>query len=256
MIDNLYVFIPLALIFLSWGSFLNVVGYRIIKGINILFPRSHCPHCKAPIKWYDLIPILSYCLLKGKCRICSSSIPFLYPFIELFSMVTFLSLTFYIPYPYNFGYFIFFSSLIVCMRSDFETMLLSRWVTLYFAPVGWLCAYWQIIPISITESIFGSVIGFGLLWAIARIFTFLTKKEGLGQGDVDLMACVGAFTGLIGIWDTLMIGSTLGVLSSVLYCYLAKKDFNTPLPFGPFLALGAIAHILMTNLGYSLILLF
>lgn len=255
MIDLFYL-IVLAILFLCWGSFLNVVGYRVIKGINIVFPRSHCPYCQTPIKWYDLIPIVSYCFLKGQCRSCARKIPFLYPFIELVSLATFLSLALYIPYPYALGYFIFFSALIVSIRSDLETMLLSRWVTLYCAPVGWLCAYFELIPLSVPESIYSSILGFVALWVIARIFTFLTKKEGLGQGDIDLMACIGAFTGLIGLWTTLMIGSIIGAISSILYCTLSKKSFDTPLPFGPFLALGAIVHVFIEHYGYSLIYLF
>jgi leader peptidase (prepilin peptidase) / N-methyltransferase len=255
VVDILYL-IFLGIVFLCWGSFLNVVGHRLIKGIDLVFKRSHCPHCNTQIQWYDLIPVISYFILQGRCRSCSRQISPLYPFIELLSMVTLLGLTIDIPSNYFVGYFIFFSALIVSIRSDLETMLLSRMVTLYFAPLGWLCATLNIIPLSLQESVFGSIIGFTLLWTIAACFTYITGKRGLGEGDMELMACIGAFTGLTGLWTTLMIGSTSGALFSILYFAITKKDHNTPLPFGPFLALGTIVHVFMMNHHYTILALF
>lgn len=251
MMDTFYL-LALSIIFLCWGSFLNVVGHRLIKNLSIVFPRSHCPHCQKFITWYDLLPVISYCLLRGRCRSCSHRISYLYPFIELLSMVSLVSLALHIPSHYFVGYFLFFSALIVSVRSDLETMLLSRYVTLYFAPVGWVCAYFDLIPLSVSESIIASIVGFGALWAVARMFTYFTGKDGLGQGDIDLIACIGAFTGLMGVWSSLMIGSTVGALCSIVYCALTKQHYNTPLPFGPFLALGAIVHVFMIHQGYSL----
>lgn len=254
--DDLFYLIFLGIIFLCWGSFLNVVGHRLIKGLDLVFKRSHCPHCLTQIKWYDLLPLISYALLRGRCRSCSKKISILYPSIECLTMLIFLSTFIYIPSDYFLGYFLFFSALIVSIRSDAETMLLSRLVTLYFAPIGWLCAYFNLIPLSWQESTLSSFVGFIFLWLIAKLFTYFTGKQGLGEGDMDLMACIGAFTGLYGLWSALMIGSITGTLFSIIYFRFAKKDFNTPVPFGPFLALGAIVDIFMMHQGYSLIMLF
>ncbi len=254
MVEILYLLF-LDIVFLCWGSFLNVVGYRLIKGIDLVFKRSHCPECQTPINWYDLIPVFSYLILAGKCRSCSKKISILYPCIELLTMIVLLGAVVFIPQEYFLGYFLFFSALIVCIRSDAQTMLLSRLVTLYFAPVGWLCAYLELIPLPLQESAASSLIGFMSLWSIAKIFTYCTGKQGLGEGDMDLMACIGAFTGLAGLWSTLMIGSCAGAVFSVLYFKITKKDYNTPIPFGPFLALGAMVHVFMMHHGYSLITL-
>lgn len=254
MVEILYLLF-LGIVFLCWGSFLNVVGYRLIKGIDFVFKRSHCPECGTQINWYDLFPLFSYLILAGKCRQCSKKISLLYPSIELLTMIALLGIAVFIPQEYFLGYFLFFSALIICIRSDIETMLLSRMVTLYFAPVGWLCAYLGLIPLPWQESMLSSAIGFISLWSIAKIFTHCTKKDGLGEGDMDLMACIGAFTGLAGLWSTLMIGSFSGALFSLLYLRITKQHHNTPIPFGPFLALGAMGHVFMMHHGYSLITL-
>ncbi|MCX5922679.1 MAG: prepilin peptidase [Candidatus Dependentiae bacterium] len=241
MIHTAFFMIPL---FLCWGSFLNVVAYRLIHNGSLLRPRSYCPHCRRTLAWYDLIPVLSWLLLKGSCRYCKKSISFLYPLIELVTALSMTMLTIYVPWDYFLGYFIFFSALIVTIRTDLEFMLVSRFVSLFLVPLGILLSFFNLLPLSLCESALGALIGYGILAGIARTFFILTKKEGLGQGDVDLLAFIGSFTGIYGCWISLLIGSLAGSVIGITYMAFFKPNKSFKIPFGPFLALGAMIFVL------------
>lgn len=241
--------IPFLLILLSacWGSFLNVVGYRIIHGKTML-GRSFCPHCFQTLAWYDLIPLFSYAYLRGKCRHCTLSISVLYPFIEALTVLSFFVAYYRIDSAYYCASFIFFSALIVTIRTDLETMLISQWTTLALVPVGIFFSFADMIPIYPLNSILGAAIGYFVLWTIGILFYLVTKKQGIGEGDFDLMALIGAFTGVLGVWATLLIGSLLGSLIGGLYLILnGSLHKNVKLPFGPFLALSAIFYMLFAE---------
>lgn len=250
MIADILFYLILSISFLCWGSFLNVLGIRLIQNRSLIL-RSSCPSCSHTIAWYDLCPIISYIVLQGRCRSCKQPISVLYPFIELLSLITFLWM-FTAPLEHFWGYFIFFSALIVSVRSDFETMLLSRWVTLYFVPIGLLLAYSNALPISLLESITGAFFGYGLLTSIRFLFFAISKKDGLGEGDIDLAAMIGSFIGLIGVTNALMFGSLMGTCVGLPYLCITQKKYDTPLPFGPFLAFGAMAHVLMKAYSFDL----
>ncbi len=200
--------------------------------------------------WYDNIPLISFCLLRGKCRSCLVPISFLYPFIELITVASFLGLFYYIDSSYWFAYGIFFSALIVTIRTDLETMLISRYVTLFLVPVGWGLSYCNLLPISLMSSFLASIFGFGFLYAISYIFLKLTGKEGMGQGDVELLAFIGAFLGPIGCWISLMIATILGTVLGISYLLITKQSKGTGIPFGPFLAFGALFYTLFKDLFF------
>lgn len=237
--------ISLIPLFLCWGSFLNALGYRLLHNVSIVYPRSYCPHCRHTIAWYDLVPLISWAMLKGKCRSCHKSISWLYPFIELFTVCALSLLVLYVPLSYFLGYFIFFSALIITIRTDLDEMLISGYATTYLIPVGFFLSFFQLIPISIIDSILGASIGYGSLSLIASLFHRLTKKEGLGQGDMDLLGFIGAFTGIYGCWISLLLASIFGSLVGIIYLSITKKNtHHTRIPFGPFLALGAMSFVL------------
>lgn len=273
---------------LIWGSFLNVIAYRLIQEQS-LGGRSKCPHCNHQLAWYDNIPIISWLVLRGKCRTCAQPISFLYPFIEFLTGVIFVLLyqSPFVPstlaelhqanvipdnlsavrpewieglckafknpdlycnkYIYLPSYFIFFSALIVTIRTDLEYMLISRYVTLFLVPVGIALSAFGFLPIGPLESTLCAVGGYILFYAIAKAFHFFTGREGVGEGDFDLMALIGAFTGLMGLWMTLLIGSVVGCVCTLLYLLFSGKERSTQIPFGPFLALGAIAYVLFAQ---------
>ncbi len=234
----------LAVVFACWGSFLNVLGFRLVRDQSIVFPNSYCPHCSTPIAWYDNIPIISWLMLSGSCRNCKQAISPLYPLIELFTAASLLFLWYQIPLNYFFAYFIFFSALIVTIRSDLETFLISRFATLFLIPVGIGCAYFELLPITTLESILGALLGYGFLYIISKLFYALRKIEGIGQGDLELLAFIGAFTGIVGCWFTLLISSILGLIIGLSYLLLSKQTISTRIPFGPFLALSAMIFVL------------
>jgi len=234
----------LILLLLCWGSFLNMLGYRLVHDRSVFAKRSQCPHCNAVIAWYDNIPVISWILLRAQCRACKQPISALYPFIELLT-VTALYAVYALVEPHFFvAYFMFVSALIITIRSDLETMLISRFVSLYAVPISVVCSWLGMLPISPVESVIGALCGYGLFWCIATGFYYITGKQGLGQGDIDLMAFIGSFTGIIGCWATMLIGSIVGSVVGITALVCTRQGIQTRIPFGPFLALGAICYIL------------
>lgn len=253
------IFSPLCLLFIFiagtlWGSFLNVLGYRVIIGKSIVFPRSHCPSCHTTLAWYDLFPLFSWLWLRGSCRHCLSSISFLYPFIELLTGITFVLLVLFTPQQYWIGYFILCSLLLAITRSDLEFMLISRYTTLFCIPLGFFCAYFCITPLTVFESIRGSLFGYLSLYSIAFLFYKKTGKTGLGQGDIDLLAFIGSFIGILGCWATLLYGSIIGTLCATLYILITGRSKTTRIPFGPFLAIGALFFVLFYDQSIQLLI--
>jgi leader peptidase (prepilin peptidase)/N-methyltransferase len=228
-----------ALIFVCWGSFLNMLAWRLING-NLAASRSFCPHCKHTLAWYDLIPVISYFTLLGRCRYCKKSISPLYPIIELITMASMTALWISTPMPLFLYYFIFFSALIVTVRTDTQYMLISRFATLFLLPIPFIATMHRALPISLIESLIGALLGYGFLWIIATIFYLRTGKQGMGQGDFELMALIGAFLGPIGCWLTLLGASITGSLIGIMLIALGATSSETKIPFGSFLSLAAL----------------
>jgi leader peptidase (prepilin peptidase)/N-methyltransferase len=201
------------------------------------------------IYWYDTIPVVSWFVLNGRCRHCNENISWLYPFIEVLTAIVLTTLYVFIPHHYFIPYFIFISALIVIIRSDIETMLISQYTTLFLVPVG-LCASWYgYLPISFIDSGIGVAVGYLFLYAINGCFKKLRGYDGIGEGDFDLLCLIGSFTGIIGCWASVTLGSMLGSLYGItifLYEYSSKQptdSYTYPIPFGPFLAIGALIYI-------------
>ena len=197
--------------------------------------------------WYDNIPLLSYFLLGGKCRYCKKPISYLYPLIEFVTAASLYAIVVWIDPYYWLAYFFFFSALIVTIRTDLEQMLISRYATLLLIPFGWILSAIDWLPISLYESVLGSIIGYAILYVIAVTFKAITKKEGMGQGDLELLAFIGSFTGPASCIMTLFIGSTLGAVIGIAYMAIFKQNRATMIPFGPFLALGAMVYSLIQS---------
>ncbi len=231
------------LLFLAWGSHLNSLGYRLLHLEHFFKARSFCPNCKNMIAWYDNIPVLSWLILKAQCRCCKQPISWLYPFIELITTIILVTLWQTVPTQYFPTYFIFFSALIVTIRTDFEEMLISRFMTLYLIPVGLITTIMHWIPLSPTLSIVGTFFGYIILWCTKKASHAITKRDGLGQGDLELLAFIGAFTGPLGCWIALLIGSISGTIVSVIYMTITRQKITT-LPFGPYLSFGAMIFVL------------
>lgn len=234
-----------ALLFLSWGSFLNVVGYRLLHGVPFLGARSRCPHCSTIIAWYDLVPFVSWVALRGRCRTCAQPISLLYPLIELITLITFWTLTIKVDAHFWYAYGLFFSALIVTIRTDLEAMIIMRWCTLMLIPCALLLSILGLLPLSPLQSIVGALCGFLILWSVRTLYFMRTGEHGMGDGDPELLATIGAFTGPLGCWVALLIGSFLGSIVGIALLLSKGTSARTiPLPFGPFLAIGALLFVL------------
>lgn len=247
-LTDLFFLVPL---FLCWGSFLNVLAYRLIQEQSIVKPRSFCPKCKHLIAWYDNIPVISWLLLSGACRNCKQPISFLYLFIEILTAIILSLLYVYIPAHYLFAYFILFSALIVTIRSDLESMLISRYMTVFLAPLGVALSALNLLPISWQESACGALFGYIFLFSINRIFKWWRNIDGIGEGDFDLLLFIGSFTGIIGCWASITLGSILGSFYGITSLFFIQShetsqlSLQTKIPFGPFLACGGIIFVLI-----------
>jgi leader peptidase (prepilin peptidase)/N-methyltransferase len=221
---------------LAWGSFLNVVIYRLPRGLSLMRPPSTCPQCGTRIKAYDNIPVLSYLLLRGKCRACGLKISVAYPLVELLTPVCFLLLyaRFSLGVPF-FASCLFASALIALCFIDLYHQVLPDEITLPGLALALL--YSGLRPdMTLRQALAGAVVGAGFLLAVYGAYLLLRKKEGLGMGDVTMMLLVGAYLGWVKAFFTLLVGSFVGALVGLFLLSFKKKDLQFALPFGTFLA--------------------
>ncbi len=213
-----------------FGSFLGVIAYRLPRKLPIGLSYSRCDGCGQRIGWFDNIPILSYIILKGRCRRCGARIPPRYLIIELLSAFIFL-FTYY-----RFGltvktlaFLIFFLLLIALSLIDLETKRIPDVITLPGIAVGFVLSFWTIL---LLKSVIGIAVGIGVLYLLAVLGKLILKQDAMGGGDIKLLGMIGAFLGPIGVLLTLFFGALVGALISV---PLRKRK----VPFGPFLSAGA-----------------
>lgn len=225
------------------GSFLNVCIYRLPRQESIVWPGSHCPRCAQPIAWYDNIPILSYLALAGRCRYCTAHISYRYPLIE------FLNAAGYVGVVWIFGpnaiavtYGLLYSALLVAAGTDLSHKIIPNALTFPGIIVGLVCAT-TILPLGFLGSLLGVFVGGGILWVLAWVSPYLFGKEGMGGGDIKLMAMIGAFLGWKPALITIMIGSLLGSLVGVTLIAAQVIKREEYIPFGPFLVCGALVTL-------------
>ena len=237
------------------GSFLNVCIYRVPRGRSVVHPRSACPHCHHPISALENIPVLSYLFLGRKCPQCGGKISWVYPLVETLTAVLFYLL--FMKYGFQSPFFVnavFFSILVILIFIDLFERLLPDVFTLgglafvfvmaplqsveFFPDAGPMSFYsvrWRYY-----DSFLGVLMGAGFLWLVAEIYLRMKKVEGMGFGDIKMMAMVGAFLGWQHTWMTILLGSLLGALVGSIYIYTLGRGVKYELPFGSFLAVGAM----------------
>lgn len=233
------------------GSFLNVCICRMPKEESIVSPPSHCPLCKYQIRWYDNIPLLSYLILRGKCRGCGTRISVQYPLVELLNGILTLALFLHFDPLLSstrtfvfFALFLFSSSLVVITFIDLEHQIIPDEITLPGIVIGFLCSFylpWQ----GWMNSLFGILLGGGSLLLVAYGYQWLTGKEGMGGGDIKLLAMMGAFLGWKAVPFIIFSSSLIGSLMGISLMLIKKKDSKLAIPFGPYLAFGALLYIFL-----------
>ena len=225
------------------GSFLNVVIYRLPLKKSIIFPSSHCPYCETKLKYYDLIPVLSYIINKGKCRYCGEKISFQYPIVELLTGLLFLLTFLNYDLTSEFIIFIFLISvLIVVSFIDIKYQIIPNEITFTFIPIGLILSLF-FNHIKFLDSLLGLLIPAGILLLIAFIY-----KKGMGIGDVKLIGMIGVFIGWEYALISIFIGALFGSIYGIYMMVTGNMTRKTRIPFGPFISLGAVIMILYGSL--------
>lgn len=261
--DNLAVFVTVCgLLGLMVGSFLNVVIHRLPKMMerewqaqcaelsgksipeslpyNLVVPRSACPHCQHAIGALENIPVISYLLLRGRCKGCGARISARYPIVETVSGL----LSAYAAWHFGFGLaagaaLIMVWALIALTFIDFDTQLLPDAITL---PLLWLGLLLNINATftSLSNAVIGAAVGYLVLWSVYWLFKLVTGKEGMGYGDFKLLAAIGAWLGWTMLPLTILLSSLVGAVVGIALIVIAKQGRNIPIPFGPYLAGGGL----------------
>lgn len=222
------------------GSFLNVVIYRVPLGQSIVSPPSRCRKCGYSLQWFDNIPILSWTLLRGRCRKCGVAVSWQYPVVEAITALLFVLVVWLTPPgPLVFARLILVCILIALFGIDLEHQILPNSITLPGIAIGFLFSLAG--PPGWRDALIGIVLGGGILYAIAWGYYLWRREEGMGMGDVKMLAMLGAFLGWKAVLVTLVLASFSGAIIGVALMSAQKGDMKVALPFGTFLALGALA---------------
>ena len=240
------------------GSFVNVLIHRLPRMImgdahvsdaqpyNLCWPASHCPQCQSPLKVWHNIPVLSYVWLKGRCSFCGHNISAQYPVIELTTALIWLSSIWHWGFnATGFCWAGFITTLLALSVIDWQTTLLPDdltqalvWGGLMACALGWL-------PLRLSESVWGAVIGYTSLWSIATVFERLTGKQGMGAGDFKLLAGLGAWLGPLALLPVVMLASLSGASVGLILKFTHRLRSDGYVPFGPFLAMAGLAVVVI-----------
>ena len=225
------------------GSFLNVCIYRLPMSKSIVHPRSMCPSCGNTIRFYDNIPIISYVWLRGRCRFCSTPISIRYPLVEAMSGL--FCLCVYLKFGLTSQaviYFAFIATLLVITFIDIDHRIIPDVISLPGIPVFFLASL-NLPTLTYVDSLLGILAGGGILYLVAFAYSLLTKKEGMGGGDIKLLAMIGALIGWKGVFFTIFVSSAVGTVSGMVIMLMTRQGMKLAVPFGPFLAIGAISYV-------------
>jgi leader peptidase (prepilin peptidase)/N-methyltransferase len=255
------------------GSFINVAVYRIPKmlffdwflqcyeflnlqpkfkkapslGLNLFFPSSHCPSCQKKICLIDNIPIISYCFLKGRCRNCQQKISIKYPITEMITA----SCSLIVAWKFGVKLELVFAllvtwTLILQAGIDFQESLIPDEITLPMLWLGLIINNFNVF-VSLQEAVIGSIVGYLIFWVIYWLFKIVTGKDGIGQGDFKLIAMLGAWFGYKTLPLIVLLSTTMGSLVGGILILLKKYNKDSPIPFGPYLAIAGWVVLLWGN---------
>ena len=235
-----------------WGSFCNVCIYRLPNNENIVSYRSKCRSCKKIIIWYDNIPLISYLVLKGKCRCCKIKIDFRYFIVELITGLSFL-LIFYL-----YGITITTLLLIVLMiffviifYIDLDHFIIPNGLTFPLMIIGFLKSFDPNINLNLfpnyVDSLIGGLFGYILMWGIITLYMKIRKKEGMGLGDAKLLAAIGFWFGWYSIPYVIFLSSLSALVVSLPGLINKSKNMSSQIPFGPYLIFGTVAYVVVIN---------
>lgn len=226
------------------GSFLNVVILRLPnENESVVFPASHCPKCKTPLNWYENIPVISYLFLRGKCSHCKVSISIQYPIIEL----AMASLSAALMYTYGLslefiGLFLFSAALLVIIVIDIYHQIIPDVISLPGIVIGLIFSFFS-STLTWQSSLIGIAVGGGVLYSIALLYFLIRKIDGMGGGDIKLLAMIGAWLGWQSLPFVIFASSFSGTIVGLIAMGYQKKGGHTRIPFGPFLSIAALIYV-------------
>jgi len=249
---DLWFSVALFLLGLALGSFANVVIWRFPRGESVVSPGSSCPHCGSLVRWFDNVPVISWLLLRARCRACHSPISPRYPIVELLSALLWLvAALFFGVGPQAIIVGIFFWVLLVLSFIDIDTMRLPNPIVGALAAVGLAAAvvsqFWGTLSVPLAGSqqplvsaLLGALLGAGLSGIVAAVYSGVRGRAGFGMGDVKLLGAMGLFLGPY-VLLALMTGSVIGTVYGIAVAARTGSGLQSKIPFGPFLAVGGVA---------------
>jgi leader peptidase (prepilin peptidase)/N-methyltransferase len=241
------VFPFLALILgLCLGSFYNVCVHRYITNQSIIRPASHCPACGHKLAWWENLPLLSFLLLRGRCRACRQRISLRYPALEASSGLWAFALALKFGSSWIWLFYLFFGGILLLLSFiDLKSYILPDFLTLPGAILAFACS-WLLPHLSWPDSLLGAVLGAGFFWFLQWAYKALKGVQGLGSGDIKLMLLLGALLGWQALPLSIFFAALSGLMVSLFYLYRSPgQGLQTAIPFGPFLSLGGMLYILL-----------
>ena len=234
-----------------WGSFANVCIYRLPKEQDVVSGRSHCPKCKKKIFWYDNIPLISYFLLKGKCRKCKKKISIQYSLVEFISIFLFVNIYYFYGITLTSVLLMILSlSFIVIFFIDLKHFIIPNSITFPLMVLGFAKSFDpnlnSIFP-NYINSLIGGLFGYGIIWSIIFFYKSLRNKEGMGLGDAKLLAVIGFWFGWIAIPFVIFSSSIIALLHVIPSLINKSKKLSSEIPFGPYIITGCILYIIFID---------
>ena len=235
-----------------WGSFSNVCIRRIPNNTSVIKGRSHCPSCNKLIKWYDNIPLLSFLILKAKCRDCSTTIDVKYFIIELISALSFVLVFFLFGFSVTtLLFFILSISFIIIFFIDLKHFIIPNELTYPLMVIGLVKSFdpnlnTNLFP-NFIDSLIGGLIGYLIIWLIIFIYKKLRNKEGMGLGDAKLLSAIGFWFGWVSIPFIIFFSSAIALLSVIPDLIKNKKKLSSQIPFGPYIIIGNVVFLILLD---------
>ena len=235
-----------------WGSFANVCIYRLPENKNVITGRSSCPNCKNKIPWYDNIPLLSFILLMGKCRLCKKPIDLQYFIVELISAISFVSIYYFFGLTLAALLLLILSIFfIIIFFIDLKHFIIPNELTFPLMIIGFIKSFdpnlnKAIFP-NYINSLIGGFVGYSIIWLIIYFYKKIRKKEGMGLGDAKLMAAIGFWFGWVSIPIVIFISSFVALIFAVPSLIKKSLQMSSEIPFGPYIIIGCILYVTFAN---------
>ena len=242
-----------------WGSFANVCIYRLPENKSVITGRSSCPNCKNKIPWYDNIPLLSFILLMGKCRLCKKPIDLQYFIVELISAISFVSIYYFFGLTLAALLLLILSIFfIIIFFIDLKHFIIPNELTFPLMIIGFIKSFDpnlnQTIFPNYINSLIGGVFGYLIIWLIIFFYKKVRKKEGMGLGDAKLMSVIGFWFGWVSIPFVIFISSAVALILVIPSLINQSRKMSSEIPFGPYIIIGCILYVSFSNQIKSLLL--